>query len=178
MKVKSLSGPTCRRGRSGVGPRGPRFTGEASREMPEQQQGERDSDMRESRQGIVQVQPGLHDPRVLPFGDVGICRPATAVKPRQLASMKLGCFRRARAHRVRQQAARGPNSYEASVGMPDNSSEGRLRMNLNRPIPAHGNRGRESYKSNRDCTIRASCRSENSGSAGPQQRAYRVNWRA
>ena len=63
--------------------------------------------MRESRQEIVQVQPGLHDPRFLPSGDVGIDRPEAAGRRHQLASMKLGFSRRVRAHRARQQAAAG-----------------------------------------------------------------------
>ena len=95
-------------GQVGGRPEGPAITGKASREMPEQQQGERRSGMRESRQLIVQVQTGLRDLRVLPFDGVGICRPATAGKPHQLASMKSGVFRRAQAYRVRLQAARGP----------------------------------------------------------------------
>ena len=48
--------------------------------------------MRESRQGIVQVQSGLHDLHFLPFGDVGIGRPESAGKPCQLANMKSGVF--------------------------------------------------------------------------------------
>ena len=65
-----------------------------------------------SRQGVVQVQPGLHDPRFLPFGDVGIDRSESAGKRHQLASMNSGVFRRARTHRARLQAATGPNDPE------------------------------------------------------------------
>ena len=43
-------------------------------------------------------------------------------------------------------------------------------------IPEQGNRGKKSSKLNQDCTIRASCRSAMSGSAGPDQRTNRVNW--
>ena len=45
-------------------------------------------------------------------------------------------------------------------------------------IRTWGNRGKESYMSNQDCTIRASCRSAMSGSAGSDQRSNRVNWQA
>ena len=87
---------------------------------------------------------------------------------------RTGVFRRAWAYRVRQQAAGGPNVYRASAGMSDNSNEGELQMRLR--IPEYGNRGKESSKLNQDCTIRASCRSAMSGSAGPDQRTNRVNW--
>ena len=43
---------------------------------------------RDSRQEIVQVPPGLHDPRFLPLGDVGPCRFETASARHQSVSMK------------------------------------------------------------------------------------------
>ena len=45
------------------------------------------------------VEPGLHDPRFLPLGDVGACRFETAIARHQLVSMKSSVnevFRRAR----------------------------------------------------------------------------------
>ena len=63
-----------------------------------------------------EVEPGLHDPRFLPFGGVGIGQPGPAGRRPQSASMKSGVFRRARAYRVRQQAATGPNVHRTSRG--------------------------------------------------------------
>ena len=54
---------------------------------------------RDPRQGIVQSEPGLHDPRFLPLGDVGAFRFETTRERHQLASMKSSVnevFRRAR----------------------------------------------------------------------------------
>ena len=63
-----------------------------------------------------EIELGLHDPRFLPFGDVGIGRPQLAGIPPQLASMKSGDFRRVRTHRARLQAATGPNDPGMSRG--------------------------------------------------------------
>ena len=51
-------------------------------------------------------------------------------------------------------------------------------MKLNRRTRGGPDRGKKSSKSNQDCTIRVSCRSAMSGSAGSKQRAYRLNWQA
>ena len=54
---------------------------------------------RDLRQGIVQSEPGLHDPRFLPLGDVGASRYETTGERHRLASTKLSKnegFRRAR----------------------------------------------------------------------------------
>ena len=44
---------------------------------------------RDLRQGIVQSEPGLHDPRFLPLGDVGAFRFETTRERHQSASTKL-----------------------------------------------------------------------------------------
>ena len=44
---------------------------------------------RDLRQGIVQSEPGLHDPRFLPLGDVGASRYETTGERHRLASTKL-----------------------------------------------------------------------------------------
>ena len=51
-------------------------------------------------------------------------------------------------------------------------------MRFNRRTRGGPDRGEESSKSNQDCTIRVSCRSAMSGSAGSKQQAYCLNWQA
>ena len=63
-----------------------------------------------------EVEPGLHDPRFLPFGAVGVGRLGPAGLQQPSANVKSGVFRRTRASRIRQRAARGPDVHRTSRG--------------------------------------------------------------
>ena len=63
-----------------------------------------------------EVEPGLNDPRSLPFRGVGIGQPGPAGLRHPSANVKSGVFRRTRASRIRQWAARGPDVHWASRG--------------------------------------------------------------
>ena len=85
---------------------------------------------RDPRQGTVQSEPGLHDPRFLPLSDVGAFRYETTRDRHRMASMKSSVnegFRPARGiPSVAAQGGRWGRTFTGRPGGCPNNSNGRI----------------------------------------------------